>query len=127
MDHGCRPHGFKGKLKEGGESKECQRNVSRSLDTNGLSRSDVVLSLKNFKKDATLIKASSTSNSRMVSMRHVGPAVTSLHKMAKVSRWRRETRLCLGDDIKMLKITMSFTKLKEQASIQNHRSLQKFS
>ncbi|GKC49625.1 RNA-directed DNA polymerase, eukaryota, partial [Tanacetum coccineum] len=41
------------KLKEGGEVKEVQRSFRHS-DTERLSRSDEVLKLKNFKKDATL-------------------------------------------------------------------------
>ncbi|GKF66132.1 hypothetical protein Tco_0192649, partial [Tanacetum coccineum] len=41
------------KLKDGGEVKEFQRSFRHS-DTERLSRSDEVLKLKNFKKDATL-------------------------------------------------------------------------
>ncbi|GKB55629.1 hypothetical protein Tco_0911815 [Tanacetum coccineum] len=48
------------KLKEGGEVKEVQRSFRHS-DTERLSRSDEVLKLKNFKKDATL-KLSKSSN-----------------------------------------------------------------
>ncbi|GJS85374.1 hypothetical protein Tco_0751915 [Tanacetum coccineum] len=48
------------KLKEGGEVKEFQRSFRHS-DTERLSRSDEVLKLKNFKKDATL-KLSKSSN-----------------------------------------------------------------
>ncbi|GJW51014.1 hypothetical protein Tco_0092365 [Tanacetum coccineum] len=68
-----------------------------------LSRSDEVLKLKNFKKDGTLKLFKSTNQERY---EHVGLEVTSsqdgkVYKMAK--------RLCLVDDLKMLKITMSNT------------------
>ncbi|GKF83947.1 hypothetical protein Tco_0248845 [Tanacetum coccineum] len=73
----------------------------RYSDTERLSLSDEVLKLKNFKKDATLNLFKSTNQERY---EHVGPEVTSsqdgkVYKMAK--------RLCLVDDLKMLKITMS--------------------
>ncbi|GJY68353.1 hypothetical protein Tco_0471335 [Tanacetum coccineum] len=68
-------------------------------NTERLSRSDEVLKLKNFKKDATL-KLFKTNQERY---EHVGPEVTSSqdgqgHKMAK-------KRLCLVDDLKVFKIT----------------------
>ncbi|GJX81017.1 hypothetical protein Tco_0329166, partial [Tanacetum coccineum] len=48
------------KLKDGGEVKEFQRSFRHS-DTERLSRSDEVLKLKNFKKDATLKLFKSTN------------------------------------------------------------------
>ncbi|GKB45867.1 hypothetical protein Tco_0896620, partial [Tanacetum coccineum] len=86
-------------LKDGGEVKEFQRSFCHS-DTERLSRSDEVLKLKNFKKDATLKLFKSTNQERY---EHVGPEVTSSqdgqgHKMAK-------KRLCLVDDLKVFKIT----------------------
>ncbi|GJZ72573.1 hypothetical protein Tco_0636719 [Tanacetum coccineum] len=74
--------------------------VSGHSDTERLSRSDEVLKLKNFKKDATLKLFKSTNQERY---EHVGPEVTSLqdgqgHKMAKKI-------LCLVDDLKVFKIT----------------------
>ncbi|GJU06342.1 hypothetical protein Tco_1122772, partial [Tanacetum coccineum] len=56
-------------LKDGGEVKEFQRSFSHS-DTERLSRSDEVLKLKNFKKDATLKLFKSTNQERY---EHVGP------------------------------------------------------
>ncbi|GJZ84739.1 retrovirus-related pol polyprotein from transposon TNT 1-94 [Tanacetum coccineum] len=72
------------KLKDGGEDKEFQRSFRHS-DTERLSRSDEVLKLKNFKKDATLKLFKSTNQERY---EHVGPEVTSsqdgkVYKMAK--------------------------------------------
>ncbi|GKB19421.1 hypothetical protein Tco_0853344, partial [Tanacetum coccineum] len=71
-------------LKDGGEVKEFQRSFRHS-DTERLSRSDEVLKLKNFKKDATLKLFKSTNQERY---EHVGPEVTSsqdgkVYKMAK--------------------------------------------
>ncbi|GKE60095.1 hypothetical protein Tco_1510462, partial [Tanacetum coccineum] len=71
-------------LKDGGEVKEFQRSFCHS-DTEHLSRSDEVLKLKNFKKDATLKLFKSTNQERY---EHVGPEVTSsqdgnVYKMAK--------------------------------------------
>ncbi|GJV38955.1 hypothetical protein Tco_1417395 [Tanacetum coccineum] len=60
-------------LKDGGEDKEFQRSFRHS-DTERLSRSDEVLKLKNFKKDATLKLFKSTNQERY---EHVGPEVTS--------------------------------------------------
>ncbi|GJU38160.1 retrovirus-related pol polyprotein from transposon TNT 1-94 [Tanacetum coccineum] len=60
-------------LKDGGEVKEFQRSFRHS-DTERLSRSDEVLKLKNFKKDATLKLFKSTNQE---SYEHVGPEVTS--------------------------------------------------
>ncbi|GJR12223.1 hypothetical protein Tco_0794875 [Tanacetum coccineum] len=62
-----------GLLKDGGEVKEFQRSFSHS-DTERLSRSDEVLKLKNFKKDAALKLFKSTNQERY---EHVGPEVTS--------------------------------------------------
>ncbi|GKA30515.1 hypothetical protein Tco_0716820 [Tanacetum coccineum] len=64
--------------------KEFQRSFRHS-DTECLSRSDEVLKLKNFKKDATLKLFKSTNQERY---EHVGPEVTRSHggkiyKMAK--------------------------------------------
>ncbi|GJT77591.1 retrovirus-related pol polyprotein from transposon TNT 1-94 [Tanacetum coccineum] len=59
-------------LKDGGEVKEFQRSFCHS-DTERLSRSDEVLKLKNFKKDATL-KLSKSTNQEWYE--HVGPEVT---------------------------------------------------
>ncbi|GJV88460.1 hypothetical protein Tco_1532398 [Tanacetum coccineum] len=66
-------------LKDGGED-------FRYSDTVRLSRSDEVLKLKNFKKDATLKLSKSTNQERY---EHVGPEVTSSQD-GKVSRWRRD-------------------------------------
>ncbi|GJT11570.1 hypothetical protein Tco_0858612 [Tanacetum coccineum] len=56
------------KLKDGGEVKEFQRSFCHS-DTERLSRSDEVLKLKNFKKDATLKLFKSTNQERTMSGR----------------------------------------------------------
>ncbi|GKA42546.1 GPCR kinase [Tanacetum coccineum] len=53
------------KLKDGGEVKEFQRSFRHS-DTERLSRSDEVLKLKNFKKDATLKLFKSTNQESTV-------------------------------------------------------------
>ncbi|GKB57679.1 threonine--tRNA ligase, mitochondrial 1-like protein [Tanacetum coccineum] len=90
------------KLKDGGEVKEFQRSFCHS-DTERLSRSDEVLKLKNFKKDATLKLFKSTNQERY---EHVGPK-SQVHKMAKLQDG--ETRLCLVDDLTVLKITLSQT------------------
>ncbi|GJS95375.1 hypothetical protein Tco_0802343 [Tanacetum coccineum] len=58
----------------------------RYSDTAHLSRSDEVLKLKNFKKDATL-KLSKSSNQEWYE--HVGPEVASPQD-GKVTRWRRD-------------------------------------
>ncbi|GKD11546.1 hypothetical protein Tco_1195953, partial [Tanacetum coccineum] len=67
-------------------------------DTERLSRSDEVLKLKNFKKDATL-KLSKSTNQEWYE--HVSPEVTRSQD--------GETRLCLVDDLKVLKITSPLT------------------
>ncbi|GJY26262.1 hypothetical protein Tco_0400988, partial [Tanacetum coccineum] len=72
-------------FKDGGEVKEFQRSFRHS-DTERLSRSDEVLKLKNFKKDATLKLFKSTNQERY---EHVGLEVTSsqdgkVYKMAKL-------------------------------------------
>ncbi|GJT92716.1 hypothetical protein Tco_1081561 [Tanacetum coccineum] len=71
-------------FEDGGGVKEFQRSFRHS-DTERLSRSDEVLKLKNFKKDATLKLFKSTNQERY---EHVGPEVTSsqddkVYKMAK--------------------------------------------
>ncbi|GKC01803.1 hypothetical protein Tco_0987939, partial [Tanacetum coccineum] len=78
------PYGFEGIFKDGDGVKEFQRSFRHS-DTERLSRSDEVLKLKNFKKDATLKLFKSTNQERY---EHVGPEVTSsrdgkVYKMAK--------------------------------------------
>ncbi|GJU70737.1 hypothetical protein Tco_1262142 [Tanacetum coccineum] len=60
-------------FKDGGGVKEFQRSFRHS-DTERLSRSDEVLKLKKFKKDATLKLFKSTNQERY---EHVGPEVTS--------------------------------------------------
>ncbi|GKB84082.1 hypothetical protein Tco_0956354 [Tanacetum coccineum] len=71
------PHGF--------EVKEFQRSFRHS-DIERLSRSDEVLKLKNFKKDATL-KLSKSTNQEWYE--HVGPEVIRSQD-DKVTRWRNE-------------------------------------
>ncbi|GJQ88943.1 hypothetical protein Tco_0000082 [Tanacetum coccineum] len=61
-------------LKDGGEVNEFQRSFYHS-DTECRSRSDEVLKLNNFKKDATLKLLKSTNQERY---EHVGPEVISL-------------------------------------------------
>ncbi|GJV02372.1 hypothetical protein Tco_1335941 [Tanacetum coccineum] len=73
------------KLKNGGEVKEFQRIFCYS-DTERLSRSDEVLKLKNFKKDATL-KLSKSTNQEWYE--HVGPEVTRSQD-DKATRWQNE-------------------------------------
>ncbi|GJX81557.1 hypothetical protein Tco_0331038 [Tanacetum coccineum] len=69
-------------IKDGGGVKRSFRHS----DTERLSRSDEVLKLKNFKKDATLRLSKSTNQERY---EHVGPEVASSQD-GKVSRWRRD-------------------------------------
>ncbi|GJR39661.1 hypothetical protein Tco_1215345 [Tanacetum coccineum] len=76
-------------LKDGGEDKEFQRSFCHS-DTELLSRSDEVLKLKNFKKDATPKLFKSTNQERY---EHVGPEVTSLQDGYSA---RFETRFMIG-------------------------------
>ncbi|GKB00595.1 hypothetical protein Tco_0828588 [Tanacetum coccineum] len=76
-------------LKDGGEVKEFQRSFCHS-DTERLSRSDEVLKLKNFKKDATL-KLSKSTNQEW--FEHVSPEVTRSQD-DKVTRWQNEIMLC---------------------------------
>ncbi|GKC20690.1 hypothetical protein Tco_1022840 [Tanacetum coccineum] len=73
------PLGLKAIFKDGGGD-------FRYSDTARLSRSDEVLKLKNFKKDATL-KLSKSSNQEWYE--HVGPEVASPQD-GKVTRWRRD-------------------------------------
>ncbi|GJT63123.1 hypothetical protein Tco_1006656 [Tanacetum coccineum] len=68
--------------KDGGED-------FRYSDTERLSRSDEVLNVKNFKKDATL-KLSKSTNQEWYE--HVGPDVTRSQDV-KVTRWRNEIML----------------------------------
>ncbi|GKA34194.1 hypothetical protein Tco_0720623 [Tanacetum coccineum] len=89
-------------FKDGGGVKEFQRSLRHS-DTERLSRSDEVLKLKNFKKDATLKFSKSTNQERY---EH------DWSRSRKFTRWqsfKMAKRLCLVDDLKMLKITMSNT------------------
>ncbi|GJT85032.1 hypothetical protein Tco_1066749 [Tanacetum coccineum] len=79
---------YMGILKDGGEVKEFQRSFCHS-DTERLSRSDEVLKLKNFKKDATL-KLSKSTNQEWYE--HVGLEVTRSQD-DKVTRWRNEIML----------------------------------
>ncbi|GKD09605.1 hypothetical protein Tco_1189290 [Tanacetum coccineum] len=83
--------------KDGGiciKVKEFQRSFRHS-DTERLSRSDEVLKLKNFKKEATL-KLSKSTNQEWYE--HVDQK--SLYKVDKSQDG--ETRLCLVDDLTML-------------------------
>ncbi|GJR86380.1 hypothetical protein Tco_0210391 [Tanacetum coccineum] len=75
-------------LKDGGEVKEIQRSFCHS-DTERLSRSDKVLKLKKFKKDATSKLFKSTYQERY---EHVSPEVSS-PQVGKVTRWRNEIML----------------------------------
>ncbi|GKE71101.1 hypothetical protein Tco_1529173, partial [Tanacetum coccineum] len=75
-------------LNDGGEVKEFQRSFRHSY-TERLSRSDKVLKLKNFKKDATLKLSKSTYQERY---EHVGPEVTRSQD-DKVTRWGNEIML----------------------------------
>ncbi|GKB07110.1 hypothetical protein Tco_0835343, partial [Tanacetum coccineum] len=84
---GSSPHGFE-KLKDGGEVKEFQRSFCHS-DTERLSRSDKVLNVNNFKKDATL-KLSKSTNQEWYE--HVDPDVTRSQEV-KVTRWQNEIML----------------------------------
>ncbi|GJW73283.1 hypothetical protein Tco_0132653 [Tanacetum coccineum] len=98
-------------LKDGGED-------FRYSDTERLSRSDKVLKLKNFKKDATLKLFKSTNQERY---EHVGPEV--------ISSQDGETRLCLVDDLKVFKITFphssqdkgTSSSLKSMITTSNHK------
>ncbi|GKA14006.1 hypothetical protein Tco_0693652, partial [Tanacetum coccineum] len=72
-------------LKDGGEVKEFQRSLHHT-DTERLSRSDEVLKLMNFKKDATLKLFKSTNHEKY---EHVSPEVT-ISQDDKVTRWRNE-------------------------------------
>ncbi|GJU16381.1 hypothetical protein Tco_1144347 [Tanacetum coccineum] len=74
----------------------------RCSDTTHLSRSVNVLKLKNFKKDVTL-KLYKSSNQEWYE--HVGPEVAS----PQDDKVQDQKRLCLVDDLNMLKITMSNT------------------
>ncbi|GJZ32448.1 hypothetical protein Tco_0577884, partial [Tanacetum coccineum] len=75
-------------LKDGCEVNEFQRSLHHS-HTERISRSDEVLKLKNFKKDATLKLSKSTSQEWY---EHVGPEVTRSQD-DKVTRWRNEIML----------------------------------
>ncbi|GJW94776.1 hypothetical protein Tco_0174448 [Tanacetum coccineum] len=80
------PQGFK----DGGEVKEFQRSFRHS-DTERLSRSDEVLKLKNFKKDATL-KLSKSTNQEWYE--HVGPEVTRSQDDKACNRYKDLLRAC---------------------------------
>ncbi|GJU07371.1 hypothetical protein Tco_1123801 [Tanacetum coccineum] len=80
------------KLKDGSED-------FRYSDTKHLSRSDEVLKLKNFKKDAILKLFKSTIKKGM----SMSVQKSQVHKMAKSQDG--EIRLCLVDDLKVFKIT----------------------
>ncbi|GJX89999.1 hypothetical protein Tco_0343325 [Tanacetum coccineum] len=82
------PHGFEGIFKDGDGVKEFQRSFRHS-DTECLSRSDEVLKLKNFKKDASL-KLSSYQIKKGMSM---SVQKSQVHKMAKFTRWQKEIML----------------------------------
>ncbi|GJS06473.1 hypothetical protein Tco_0363269 [Tanacetum coccineum] len=87
------PHGFEGIFKDGDgvrsiKVKEYQRSFRHS-DTECLSRSDEVLKLKNFKKDASL-KLSSYQIKKGMSM---SVQKSRVHKIAKFTRWRKEIML----------------------------------
>ncbi|GJV24259.1 hypothetical protein Tco_1376954 [Tanacetum coccineum] len=76
-------------LKDGGEAHSYMFQDFRYSDTIRLSRSDEVLKLKNFKKDATL-KLFKSTNQEMYE--HVSPEVTSSQD-GKVTSWRNEIML----------------------------------
>ncbi|GJV77136.1 putative reverse transcriptase domain-containing protein, partial [Tanacetum coccineum] len=89
---GGRPYG--GNLKKVVKLKYMFQDF-RYSDTARLSRSDEVLKLKNFKKDATL-KLSKSSNQEWYE--HVGPEVASPQD-GKVSRWQRVTNSSATSDV----------------------------
>ncbi|GJV04115.1 hypothetical protein Tco_1337684 [Tanacetum coccineum] len=78
----------------------------RYSDNERLSRSDEVLKLKNFKKDATL-KLSKSTNQEWYE--HVGPEVTKSQD--------GETRLYLVDDLTVLNITSPLTRVRLPCSV----------
>ncbi|GJU26050.1 hypothetical protein Tco_1164671 [Tanacetum coccineum] len=73
------------KLKDGGEVKEFQRSFRHS-DTERLSRSDEVLKLKNFKKDATLKLFKSTNQERSNLIETLLVMLKGISLSAKVGR-----------------------------------------
>ncbi|GJY43955.1 hypothetical protein Tco_0432168 [Tanacetum coccineum] len=79
LESACRSSRIRRILKDGGED-FCYS------DTEHFSRSDEVLKVKNFKKDATL-KLSKSTNQEWYE--HVGPDVTRSQDV-KVTRWRNE-------------------------------------
>ncbi|GJS69820.1 hypothetical protein Tco_0428469 [Tanacetum coccineum] len=81
------------KLKDGGEVKEFQRSFRHS-DTERLSRSDEVLKLKNFKKDAIIKEFHVINSTNGMSM----SGQRSKSTVCKVSRMEL-MRLCLVDDL----------------------------
>ncbi|GJV30249.1 putative reverse transcriptase domain-containing protein [Tanacetum coccineum] len=94
-------------LKDGGEVKEFQRSFRHS-DTERLSRSDKVLKLKNFKKDATL-KLSKSTNQEWYE--HVGPEVTRSQDDKVKAEHQRPSGLLQQPEIPVWKwerITMDF-------------------
>ncbi|GJT38438.1 hypothetical protein Tco_0938303 [Tanacetum coccineum] len=92
------------KLKDGGEVKEFHRSFCHS-DTERLSRSDKVLKLKNFKKDATLKFFSHIKSGKV---EHVGLRTSPCSQGWQSTR-DANTRLCLVDDLKVFKFTISLT------------------
>ncbi|GJX49753.1 hypothetical protein Tco_0276598 [Tanacetum coccineum] len=84
---------FSRKLKDGGEVKEFQRSFRHS-DTERLSRSDEVLKLKNFKKDAIIKEFHVINSTNGMSM----SGQRSKSTVCKVSRMEL-MRLCLVDDL----------------------------
>ncbi|GKB40648.1 hypothetical protein Tco_0885590 [Tanacetum coccineum] len=88
-------------LKDGHGVKEFQISFRHS-DTERLSRSDEVLKLKNFKKDASLKLFNLAHQERY---EHASPKVTSTQDGKRSQD--DDSRLCLVDDRKVLKITSS--------------------
>ncbi|GJR77600.1 hypothetical protein Tco_0089965 [Tanacetum coccineum] len=96
------PHGFEGILKDGGEVKEFQRSFRHS-DTERLSRSDEVLKLKNFKKDATL----KLSNQQIKNGMSMSVQKSQDHKMTKSQDGKRDYAWLMISQV--LKITSPLT------------------
>ncbi|GJR85583.1 retrovirus-related pol polyprotein from transposon TNT 1-94 [Tanacetum coccineum] len=86
-------------LKDGDEVKEFQRSFRHS-DTERLSRSDEVLKLKNFKKDATLKLFKSTNQERMIlASVEKGPLVRPSITVYGVTRLKEYTELTPAEAI----------------------------
>ncbi|GJW65675.1 hypothetical protein Tco_0117559 [Tanacetum coccineum] len=102
-------------FKDGGGVKEFQRSFRHS-DTERLSRSDEVLKLKNFKKDATLKLFKSTNQVRY---EHVGPTITSSQD-GKVNKMAKMIFYGLVDDSRCFKTHITYmSRCKEQAQALN--------